>query len=273
MNSIIPFTKMHGAGNDFIVIDNRKKNIWVRSNSFIRQLCDRHKGIGADGLMLIDYQIPKQFKLTYFNTNGEMAEMCGNGARCAVYFMHLVNPDIFDFKFNIGQSLYSGSVTGTNQVRVIWNHSPEYIDLKGLDKIISPEFERFTFINSGVPHLILLVKSSLDEDDLDFLKWGPFYRNHSLFQPAGTNVDFIKISDNKLYIRTLERGVESETLSCGTGALAAAAAVANWEYLKLPVEIIAKGGNLKVGLTEKGQYWLEGPVYKVFNGQINRDDF
>jgi diaminopimelate epimerase len=271
MNSIIPFTKIHGAGNDFIVINNRKKHIHNRDNSFIRQLCDRHKGIGADGLMLIDYQIPKQFKLTYFNANGEMAEMCGNGARCAVYFTHLVNPDIFDFKFNVGQSLYSGSVTGTNQVRVIWNHSPEYIDLKGLDKIISPEFDRFTFINSGVPHLILLVKSSLD--DLDFLKWGPFYRNHSLFQPAGTNVDFIKISDNKLYIRTFERGVESETLSCGTGALAAAAAVANWEYLKLPVEIIAKGGNLKVGLTEKGQYWLEGPVYKVFNGQINRDDF
>ena len=271
MNSIIPFTKMHGAGNDFIVIDNRKKYIRDLENSFIRQLSDRHMGIGADGLMLIDYQIPGQFKLTYFNPNGKIAEMCGNGARCAVYFMHLVNPELFDFKFSVGQSLFSGSVTGTNQVRVIWNHSPDFIDLEGLDKIITPEFERFTFINSGVPHLILLVKNSLDE--LDLRKWGPFYRNHFLFQPAGTNVDFIKITDNKLYIRTFERGVEGETLSCGTGALAAAAAIGNWEYLKLPAEIIAKGGNLKAGLSEKGQYWLEGPVQKVFNGQIKRDDF
>jgi diaminopimelate epimerase len=132
MNSIIPFTKLHGAGNDFIIIDNRKKYIQDRDNLFIRQLCNRHKGVGADGLMLIDYQIPGQFKLTYFNANGQTAEMCGNGARCAVYFMHLVNPELFDFKFSVGQSLYSGSVTVTNQVRVIWNHSPEFIDLEGL---------------------------------------------------------------------------------------------------------------------------------------------
>jgi diaminopimelate epimerase len=271
MKPDILFSKMHGAGNDFILIDNRSNNIQPDDNSLIKRLCDRRLGIGADGLMLIDYQNPARFRLIYFNADGETAEMCGNGARCAVFFMHLAKPKLSDFEFSVGNNEYSGSVTGKNKVRVTWNKAPRIIKQDGLAKIILPAYEQFAFVNSGVPHLILQVKNNLDE--LDIRKWGPYYRQHSFFQPAGTNVDFIKITDNNIHIRTFERGVEGETLSCGTGALAAAAAAINWGYLKSSVHIISRGGNLQVGLSENGKYWLEGPVQKVFDGKINKDDF
>jgi len=271
MKLTIPFTKMHGAGNDFVLIDNRKNQIRPGENSLIKNLCDRHLGIGADGLMLIDFKDSAHFNLTYFNADGQPAEMCGNGARCAVYFIHLLQPEITDFEFKVGDVDYSGAVTRPHSVRVIWNKAPQIINQPGLSEIIAPDFEQYVFVNSGVPHLILKVKKGLDK--LDVSKWGPHYRHHRFFQPAGTNVDFVRIADNKIHIRTFERGVEAETLSCGTGALAAAAVVKEWGYLKLPVQIDYPGGKLKVGVNKNGKYWLEGPVQRVFEGIINANDF
>jgi diaminopimelate epimerase len=271
MKSMIPFTKMHGAGNDFIIIDNRKNHIKPGENSLIKKLCNRHLGIGADGLMLIHYKNPVHFRITYFNADGQPAEMCGNGARCAIFFMQLVQPEITDFVFKVGDVEYSGFVTGINSVRVIWNEAPQIINRAGLGEIITPDFERFAFVNSGVPHLVLQIKDNLDK--IDIRTWGPYYRQHVFFQPAGTNVDFVEIADNKIHIRTFERGVEDETLSCGTGALAAAAAALDWGYLKLPVQIITNGGTLQVGLNENDKYWLEGPVQKVFEGKFSKSDF
>ncbi len=271
MKSDIPFSKMHGAGNDFIVIDNRLNHIKPGEIQLISKLCDRHLGIGADGLMLIQYEDPVRFRLSYFNADGEPAEMCGNGARCAVLFMHLMYPELSHFEFKVGNVEYSGDMTGPKRVRVIWNEAPQFITGKDLSKILSPDFERSAFVNSGVLHLVLQVKGNLNE--LDIRKWGLYYRHHNFFQPVGTNVDFIKIADNKIHIRTFERGVEGETLSCGTGALAAAAAVLDWGYLKLPVQIITQGGTLQVGLHENDKYWLEGPVQTVFEGKFSKSDF
>jgi diaminopimelate epimerase len=270
MGTRIPFVKMHGAGNDFILIDNRKNYIDKKDYEFIRQMCRRHFGIGADGLMLLDFKQATDFELTYFNADGRAAEMCGNGARCAIYFMHTLNPEIKKFRFGIGDARYEGEVTADEQVRVFWPETPVILDAAKLTALVPPEFDKFVFVESGVPHLVLHYSSDLDT--LDVKKWGAYFRNHDIFKPRGANVNFVQLSKGKIKIRTFERGVEGETLACGTGAIAAAYAAKFWGEANLPVRVLAKGGILGVG-ESGGQIWLEGPVKTVFSGYVDSDGF
>ncbi|MEJ2634239.1 MAG: diaminopimelate epimerase [Calditrichia bacterium] len=271
MKNEIPFIKMQGAGNDFVVIDNRPSYLDGTEIEIVRKLCDRHFGIGADGLMLLDFRQPDHFSLKYYNSDGKPAEMCGNGARCAVYMMHLLNPAHKEFDFGVFGEPYSGSVTGTNRVKIYWNRSPLIINIAGLEKEVPTEFKRFLYVNSGVPHLVLEVQGELG--NFDITGWGAFFRNHPLFSPQGTNVNFVRLHDHEVTIRTFERGVEGETLACGTGALAAATAVHHWGQSPFPIDIQARGGLLTVdGSSDLSNMSLEGPVRRVFTGSVKRTD-
>ncbi len=258
---------MHGAGNDFILINNNPGHISGEENSLIRTLCHRHLGIGADGLMLIDFEDHKNFNLRYFNADGNESTMCGNGARCAVYFVHQEFPGTDQFSFKIAGNTYQAEIVGKERIRLEWNFYPEIKHANELRKIISEEYTAGLWIDSGVPHLVLDYPESLD--NLDVSHWGPFFRKHPFFAPQGTNVNFISEQGDYLQIRTYERGVEAETMACGTGVLAAAVACRYWKKREFPIRFKAWGGTLEVGkMEDSGNLWLEGPVKKVFSGEI-----
>jgi diaminopimelate epimerase len=266
----IKFMKMHGAGNDFILINNNHELFSGDETAFIRQLCHRHLGIGADGFMLIKFEEGHSFHLRYYNADGKESSMCGNGARCAVYFMHLNFPKIQQFTFWISDVKYNAEVLGHERIKLEWNFYPEIKNASELQKIIPPEFSRGLFVNSGVPHLVLVHPDSVQNINLSH--WGPFFRNHPFFSPAGTNVNFICFKKDHLEIRTYERGVEAETLACGTGVLATAVAAQFWKMSEFPVTVKSQGGSLQVGkIPESDHLWLEGPVKLVYIGEFNLD--
>ncbi len=268
----IKFVKMHGAGNDFILIDNREGLFPGTDDKLIRKLCSRHLGIGADGLMLIRFTDPAEFSLQYFNADGFPASMCGNGARCAVYFVHLLNRDYERFSFSVSGVSYSGQVTDLEKVRIVWSGLPDILPDPGIQEEIPEQFSRYLYVDSGVPHLVLEAAAGVDNIDVE--KWGAFFRNHPSFAPAGTNVNFISRKNSSIQIRTFERGVEGETLACGTGAIAAAMAALRWFSMDPPVQVVARGGVLLVGINERsGMFWLEGPVRKVFDGMVDLESF
>ena len=272
MKKAIPFFKMHGSGNDFIVIDNRKRYFVGSENHLIRRICQRRLGIGADGLMLLEFQEPDHFELRYFNADGTEAAMCANGARCAVYFMHTLNPDEKHFSFTIAGQSYQAQIAGEKKVRVFWKFSLEVNPLAGLTELIREDFRQFLSVNTGVPHLV--VHSALAVEKIDLAYWGAFYRKHLIFGEQGTNVNFVNFSAGKIIIRSYERGIEDETLSCGTGVLAAAWAGKYWKQIQWPVMVVTRGGQLLVGENPvDGMIWLEGPVQPVYQGTFSRADF
>ncbi|OGB60124.1 MAG: diaminopimelate epimerase [Caldithrix sp. RBG_13_44_9] len=272
MRTTIPFFKIHGSGNDFILIDNRKQYFTGTESQFIQRLCRRRWGIGADGLMLIEFRRTDQFELRYFNADGTEAAMCANGARCAVYFMHLLHPDKKKFSFHITGQSYRAQITGERRVKVFWQFFPEVTPIPDLAELINENFRQFLFVNTGVPHLI--VNAEVDVDKIDLVHWGAFYRNHASFGEQGTNVNFVNFSAGGIRIRSYERGIEGETLSCGTGVLAAASAGKYWKHVQWPVNIETRGGRLIVGEDPADKViWLEGPVQSVYKGTFTRADF
>jgi diaminopimelate epimerase len=263
---------MHGAGNDFILFDNRDGSFDGSEYDLFCHLCDRHTGIGADGLMLVTFDKPSHFHLKYYNADGRPAAMCGNGARCAVYYVHQLYPEQEQLRFEIGNSIYQSTIYSRDRIRLDWNVMPKINNTENIRTILTPPFRDAFFVNCGVPHLILWVTSDLDK--LDVQKWGKHFREHEFFRPAGTNVNFVNIGDNSLALRTYERGVEAETLACGTGALSAAMAGRQAGWLQLPVEISVRGGKLRVGMDKKRDIlWLEGPARIVYSGEIDPDQF
>ncbi len=272
MSKEIPFTKMHGAGNDFIVINNIPALFTGGENEVIRRLCQRRWGIGADGLMLLGSGMGNEFELQYFNADGFSSTMCGNGARCAAYFLHLLHPGQKDFILKIGKNRYPAEIVDKNLVKIVWDFTPRLQASAELDKMIRGKFRRGVFVNTGVPHVVFWVVSSLDHVDVDRL--GAFYRNHKFFAPDGTNVNFVEAGTGGIRVRTYERGVEAETLACGTGALAVALAARTWGLTEFPVQVHTRGGNLSVGKSKDDErLWLEGPAQPVFSGIIRIDDF
>lgn len=272
MRRQIPFTKMHGAGNDFILIDNRQGIFTGNETGLFRNLCRRHFGIGADGLLLIQSWHNGEFEVAFFNPDGKPAAMCGNGARCAVYLMHLNYPEITRFTIRISEKKYPAEITGREQVKLFWQEKPQIKSDVPVESLLPEIFSAALLVDSGVPHLV--VKSRVLLDEIDVAKWGKFFRNQELFGGEGTNVNFIETGTVGVKIRTYERGVEGETLACGSGALAAAAALGYWHETALPVEFLARGGRLRVGEHgERKMLWLEGPAKKVFGGHFLRAGF
>ncbi len=268
------FAKLQGSGNDFILIDNRDlrvyeklKELRISEKEFVVKVCEHHRGVGADGLILIENpEDPENdFKWKFYNADGSEAEMCGNGSRCAVRFCYDLGIVGEDVKFETLAGVIEAKVlNGGRRVRVRLTPPSEPVE-KTLP--INGEEVKGVFINTGVPHFVVPTKNL---HKIDVKRLGRAIRLHEEFKPKGTNVNFIEvIGKNAIEIRTYERGVEAETLACGTGATAGAIVA----YLKglvsqKPVEVYTKGGEiLKIDFREDlREVFLEGTVYKVYEG-------
>ncbi|HXY61655.1 MAG TPA: diaminopimelate epimerase [Nitrospirota bacterium] len=265
----IPFYKMQGSGNDFILIDNRR-NVLKGKNlkDLAMTVCHRHYSVGADGLIVIVPSRKADFKWRFFNADGSEAEMCGNGSRCAARFALL--------KKIAQKTMAFETLAGTIHAEVKMNTvRVQMTDAAGLRMNIAVPLESGIrmghFIDTGVPHLVYLSKD-IDGEDVD--RVGRTTRYHDLFKPAGTNVDFIQIQNkHKIRIRTYERGVESETLACGTGSVAGALVSGALGAVFSPVEVHTFGGEkLTVSFVRSGEEFtgihLEGNAEVICEGVL-----
>jgi len=243
----IHFFKMTGAGNDFIVIDNREKLVDAdHCRDLVRYACRHKLSVGADGVILIEDDREVDFKWRFFNADGSEAEMCGNGARCAARFASLkgiVRESRMAFRTLAG--IIKAELQG-DRVKVQMT-SPH-----GLRLDLSVEAEgrtfRVDFVNTGVPHAVCFAADENELESMDVQRYGRALRFHPLFKPAGTNVDFVHVRDvQHMVVRTYERGVEGETLACGTGCIASGLIAAARGRVVSPVDVITRGGEaLKV---------------------------
>jgi diaminopimelate epimerase len=280
----IYFVKMSGAGNDFIVFDKKKNPGFTLTSEIIQKFCDRRNGIGADGVITISDSAEQNFVMDYYNADGSFGALCGNGARCAVKYAE------FSGRLNNGRAkfisnniLYSGKVLGSNEVQVYLNPPSKFknrFKVKAADQLITA-----SYVDTGAPHVIIKIEDMLRDpknlnssyknlDEVPVYDTGREIRYLNDFAPEGTNVNFIKIIDGKIYIRTYERGVESETLACGTGAVAAAYFGFVNEKLIPPVYLKTRGGDelavdFKTDGSELKEVSLTGPAKIIFSGEIS----
>lgn len=265
---MLRFTKMNGAGNDFVLLDNRAGDLRLTSEQIAR-LCDRHRGIGADGVLLLERPgNGADFRMRYYNSDGGEAEMCGNGARCFARFADRVAGPRQSVTFETPAGVIGASLEG-EQVRL---EMSEPTDLRlGIAIILPDQTLHAHFLNSGVPHVVVPVES-LEAADVEGI--GRAVREHQMFAPKGTNVNFLYRRDDKaIAIRTYERGVESETLACGTGVVASALIFAAANNLSGPIRVFVRGGDeLSVDFERPGDRFakvtLTGPAEFVFDGEI-----
>lgn len=258
------FYKYQGTGNDFILIDNRQP-VFDRENfSLIKKLCDRRFGIGADGLLLLSSSSHYNFDMTYYNADGNLGSMCGNGGRCITAFakkLGLINTDAVFSAFD-----------GVHESRILkMENDSGIVSLKMNDVNSVERNDDFIFLDTGSPHYITYRKNI---DTLDIIEEGRKIRYNDRFKLNGVNVNFVERNGDSLYVRTYERGVEDETLSCGTGVTASALAtkIKGMAEGKNSIAIRTKGGDLMVKFTFDGNkfthVWLEGPVSLVYEGTV-----
>ena len=264
---MIPFSKYQGAGNDFVMVDQRKASYLDKSDrTTIARLCDRRFGVGADGLILLQNHPDYDFEMVYFNADGREGSLCGNGGRCTVAFARHLGL--------IGAKCQFLAVDGPHEALV--NGSGDWVELKMHDLSEVKKGSDFYEMDTGSPHYVQLVEGL---PELDVLRRGREVRNSAPYEQAGINVNFIEPTAEGFAIRTYERGVENETLACGTGVTAAAIAYA----LQFPeradrlltkggIPAGAQGGSLKVRFerdrTAFRNIWLCGPATFVFSGEV-----
>ena len=254
------FYKYHGTGNDFIIIDGRN-NEFELQNEQVRKLCHRRFGIGADGLMIMKNETNYDFGMIYYNADGNPGSMCGNGGRCMVQFA-------YDSGLHKSEYLFK-AVDGDHTATI---ESNKWIDLKmkDVDSIETSIFSDF-ILDTGSPHY---VKPVSDARNIDVFREGREIRYNKRFAEAGINVNFVELEeDGDIFVRTYERGVEDETLSCGTGVTASALAFAHNDNGFNRVSVKTPGGNLAVEFTKTGDasfkdIWLCGPAAFVFKGEV-----
>ena len=252
------FTKYQGTGNDFVIIDDRNAKFPINDTALIAQMCDRKFGIGADGLILLHNHADYDFQMIYFNADGRESSMCGNGGRCIVAFAYQLQ--LID-----NQTTFL-AIDGKHEARIVG----KTVELKMCDVSQTNSGEGFYTLDTGSPHYIKFVDSVAE---VDVFTEGKTIRNSPPFKAEGINVNFVENTANGIRVATYERGVEDETLSCGTGVTAAALAY----YLQngysaghaIPVE--TKGGNLEVRFqpSDEGfsEIWLCGAAERVFEGR------
>ena len=265
---MLRFTKMNGAGNDFVMIDNRAGEVQLDPEQIVR-ICDRHRGVGADGILLLEKgSNGADFRMRYYNRDGGEAEMCGNGARCFARFANKVAGAPAKISFQTPAGLIRGELHGES----VTLQMSEPKDLQfGLEVVANGAKEHVHFINSGVPHVVVPVGKV---DDVDVRKRGEGLRRHEKFSPAGANVNFIeKAGPKKIFVRTYERGVEDETLACGTGVVASALIFAATEKVEGPISVTVRSGSeLSVDFKREGDRFtgvtLTGPADFAFQGTI-----
>lgn len=269
MNTI-KFTKAVATGNDFIIVDNRDLKLKGNLSELAKKVCNRASGAGADGLLVVEKSAQADLKMRIFNPDGSEAEMCGNGSRCMALYAKVKHIAPADMKIETLAGLIEASVKGDNiKVRLT---EPKDIQWN-LCLMINECPYKVNFANTGVPHVVHFVE---DIKNIDVKVLGARMRYHSEFSPAGANVDFVKVISHKpgaIKVRTYERGVEDETLACGTGAVASAVISAEAEKLESPVTVETSGGEtLKVYFElSDGNFknvYLEGKAKLVFEGKM-----
>ena len=266
MTKEISFEKYVAAGNDFVIIDNRKSLI---KNGALKakELCDRKIGVGADGLLLLESSKKADVKMRIFNPDGSQAEMCGNGVRCLAHFAVSHKIVKADHIVETGAGLIGAQVR-RNTVNAKLTQ-PSGLKLNTRVRV-DGHVEMVHCINTGVPHAVI-IQDSLENVDVE--NRGQAIRRHPHFAPRGTNVNFIHCSNDGIEVRTYERGVEGETLACGTGSTASALIASVIFGLSSPVRVKTEGGEtLKVYFKKKGTFfsevWLEGSVRSNFKGSV-----
>src|SRR5438093_6402267 len=260
---MLRFTKMKGAGDDFVLIDNRGGEVHLDRGQIAR-LCDRHRGIGADGILLLEEGVNgTDFRMRYFNSDGGEAEMCGNGARCFARFASKIAETQKKISFETPAGVIAAELTDD----LVTLEMTEPTDLRLNVRLhVADENKTIHFINTGVPHVVIPVSHI---DDIDVRREGAAIRHHEMFSPKGANVNFIeKRGTKQVALRTYERGVENETLACGTGVVASALILAATEDIDGPIWVLVRGGReLEVGVEERGvrykDVWWTGPAVSV----------
>lgn len=257
---IIQFFKYQGTGNDFIMIDNRQEVFSKNNTKLIKQLCDRRFGIGADGLILLENDKISDFKMVYYNSDGNESSMCGNGGRCIVAFAKQLNV--------IDNETTFIAVDGEHYAKISVDGIVS-LQMKNVDEIKMAS--DYVFLNTGSPHHITLVE---DVKSVPVKEIGSQIRYSDLYGKAGSNVNFVEaLSDSLFAVRTYERGVEDETLSCGTGVTAAAIAMnAIGKTTSNEISLLVEGGELKVTFKKEGKNYTDvfliGSATFVFEGKI-----
>jgi diaminopimelate epimerase len=268
----IDFYKMSGSGNDFIIIDNRKRIVdEAGMMNFVANVCRRKMSVGADGLILIENADAVDFKWRFFNSDGSVAEMCGNGARCAARFAYMKGIAGTEMSFETEAGIIHAKVA-KDQVKI---KMPDPADLK-TDYALELKNSTLSVssVNTGVPHVVVEADNI---DDIEVVKLGREIRFHDVFDPAGTNVNFVCLqNDDIVAIRTYERGVEDETLACGTGAIACAIVISYKKKIKSPVKVMTRsGGYLYIYYKVKqGRFYdifLEGDARIIYKAQLWED--
>ncbi len=256
------FSKYQGTGNDFIIFD-RKKYAANLTSAQINLICDRRFGIGGDGVIFLEGSENSDFKMLYYNADGQEGSMCGNGGRCIVHYAFQQQYIKRETSFEAVDGLHKASVNAETPGQIsLLMRAVESIEIA----------DDFVFLNTGSPHYVKFV---LNADEIDVVAEGRKIRYNERFNKLGTNVNFVEIRNDELYVRTYERGVEDETLSCGTGVTAAvlAAAATNKVANNNRIRVSTPGGMLDVEFVKNGNgysaIYLTGPAVCVFEGEIN----
>lgn len=278
------FTKLSGAGNDFVLFDRKQNPELDLSAHSIKKICERRSGVGADGILVISDLDGCAFEMNYYNADGTTGSLCANGARCALLYGKVsgrLNNDIVNFYANGIQ--YSGIVLDERRVKFFLNPSKNLkrnFKIKAANQLITA-----SFLDTGSPQVVIkiqdVLKNSADPnsfyknlDAVPVYELGKEIRYHRDFAPEGTNVNFIDIKEDVIKIRSYERGVEEETLSCGTGSVASAIVTYMNEKRKPPIKLLAKSGNelvvdFKIVNQIVQELSLTGPAEIIFNGEIS----
>lgn len=256
----LPFFKYEGTGNDFVIIDNRMQ-IFPKDTALIKKLCDRRFGIGGDGLILLENDAVTDFKMVYYNSDGNESSMCGNGGRCLVAFAKSLNVFNKETTFIAVDGLHNASIDTEGIVA---------LQMKNVGDVIIEE--DYIFMDTGSPHHVLVVD---DVKNVNVKEMGAQIRYSDLYGKEGSNVNFVQqINPDTFTVRTYERGVEDETLSCGTGVTAVAIAMfVNGKTQSKEVNLNVEGGQLQVKFqSEKNHFsnvFLTGPATLVFAGTVS----
>jgi len=259
----IKFYKYQGTGNDFIILDNRNGQYNQITVNMVERLCHRHFGIGADGLMLMNQAESFDFEMVYYNADGYPGTMCGNGGRCMIAFANDMGLRQFTYHFIAVDGAHEAELDGRK------------VRLKMKDVTITELHKTHAILNTGSPHFVRFVD---DLENVDVVETGREIRNSKKFMDEGINVDFVEMrNDDSIYVRTYERGVEDETLSCGTGVTASALVSAHNPLGFNQVMVHTPGGMLSVEFnklsdTEFENIWLSGPADLVFKGEIQIEE-
>lgn len=278
----VTFKKFSGAGNDFILIDKQEFPDLYLNESQIQKICERRKGIGADGILLIDKLDGFDFSMRYYNSDGTLGSLCGNGARCAIKYASMSGRIKNITHFECNNEKFKGEIITDNLVKFYFN-IPTKIKLNFKLKVMN-QLVSTSFADTGSPHVVILIndilknpkdlKSNFDDlKEFPVFKLGNEIRHHKDFQPEGVNVNFISLHGELIHIRTFERGVEDETYACGTGSVASAIITALNYNFNPPINLKTFGGDIltvdfkkdKDGISNVS---LTGPAEQIFTGEI-----